>query len=72
MREILDGVTRANGASYEMEYQKNAPATINNPTLTQEVRPLVERIVGAGNVKTVEPTMGGEDFGYFAEQVPGF
>src|SRR4051812_11649417 len=72
MREILDGVTRANGASYEMEYQKNAPATINNPALTQEVRPLVERIVGAGNVKIVEPTMGGEDFGYFAEQVPGF
>src|SRR5436305_11306373 len=72
MREILDGVTRANGASYEMKYQKNAPATINNPALTQEVRPLVERIVGAGNVKIVEPTMGGEDFGYFAEQVPGF
>jgi amidohydrolase len=72
MREILDGVTRANGASFEMEYKKNAPATINNPALTQEVRPLVERIVGAGNVKIVEPTMGGEDFGYFAEQVPGF
>jgi amidohydrolase len=72
MREILDGVTHANGASYELEYQKNAPATINDPALTQEVRPLMERILGAGNVKIVEPTMGGEDFGYFAEQVPGF
>jgi amidohydrolase len=72
MREILDGVTRANGASFEMEYQENAPATLNNPALTQEVQPLMERIMGAGNVKIVEPTMGGEDFGYFAEQVPGF
>lgn len=72
MREILDGVTHANGATYELEYQKNAPATVNNPALTQEVQPLMERILGAGNVKLVEPTMGGEDFGYFAEQVPGF
>src|SRR5436305_13732094 len=45
MREILDGITRANGAAYEMEYHKNAPATINNPALTQEVPPLAERSV---------------------------
>ena len=72
MREILDGITKANGGSFELEYQKNAPATVNDPALTQEVRPLLERILGAGNVKIVEPTMGGEDFAYFAEQVPGF
>jgi amidohydrolase len=72
MREILDGVTKANGASFELEYQKNAPATVNNPALTQEVRPLLERALGAGNVKIVEPSMGGEDFAYFANEVPGF
>ncbi len=72
MREILDGVTHANGASYELEYQKNAPATVNDPALTLEAKPLLERVLGAGNVKLVEPTMGGEDFAYFAEQVPGF
>jgi amidohydrolase len=72
MREILDGVTRANGASYDMEYQKNAPATVNDPALSQEVRPLLERALGAGNVKIVEPSMGGEDFAYFANEVPGF
>jgi amidohydrolase len=72
MREILDGVTRANGATFEMEYQKNAPATVNDPALTQEVRPLLERIAGADNVKIVEPSMAGEDFAYFANEVPGF
>lgn len=72
MREILDGITRANGASFEMEYQRNAPATVNDPALTQTVQPLLERILGAGNVKIVEPTMGGEDFAYFANVVPGF
>jgi hippurate hydrolase len=28
MREILDGITRAGGGSYEMEYKRNAPATL--------------------------------------------
>ncbi|HEV8581720.1 MAG TPA: amidohydrolase [Thermoanaerobaculia bacterium] len=72
MREILDGITRANGASFELEYQRNAPATVNDPALTQTVQPLLERILGAGNVKIVEPTMGGEDFAYIANEVPGF
>ena len=72
MREILDGITRANGATFEMEYKRNAPATVNDPALSQAVRPLLERVVGAGNVKIVEPSMGGEDFAYFANEVPGF
>ena len=72
MREMLDGITRANGASFDLEYQRNAPATVNDPALSQAVQPLLERILGAGNVKIVEPTMGGEDFAYFANVVPGF
>lgn len=72
MREIVDGITRANGGSFEMEYQRNAPATVNDPALTEKVRPLLERTFGAGNVKIVDPTMAGEDFAYFANVVPGF
>jgi len=72
MREILDGVTRAAGGTFDLEYKKNAPATVNDPALTEKVRPLLERAAGAGNVKLVEPSMGGEDFAYFANEVPGF
>jgi amidohydrolase len=72
MREILDGTTRAGGGSYDLDYKRNAPATVNDPALTEKVRPLLERTLGADKVKLVEPTMGGEDFAYFANQVPGF
>jgi amidohydrolase len=72
MREILDGVTKAGGGSFTMDYKKNAPATVNDPALTARARPLLERTLGAGNVKEVEPSMAGEDFAYFANQVPGF
>jgi amidohydrolase len=72
MREILDGTTKAAGGSYELDYRKNAPATINDRALTEKVRPLLERALGAEHVKMVEPTMGGEDFSYFANATPGF
>jgi len=72
MREILDGIARGNGGSFDMQYQRNAPATVNDPELAARVRPLLERILGADNVKIVEPSMAGEDFAYFANQAPGF
>jgi len=72
MREILDGITRAGGGSFELEYKRNAPATVNDPALSKTSAAFLERSVGAGNVKLVEPSMGGEDFAYFANEIPGF
>jgi amidohydrolase len=72
MREILDGTTKAGGGSYEMQYIKNTPPTVNDPALAARVKPLLERTLGAANVKLVEPSMAGEDFAFFANEVPGF
>ncbi len=72
MREILDGVTHAGGGSYEIEYKRETPATINDRALAARVRRPLERALGAGNVLEVAPTMGGEDFAYFANEIPGF
>jgi amidohydrolase len=73
MEEILDGVTRAGGGSYEIvQYRNNAPATINDRELARQVRPTLVRAVGEDRVINTEATMGGEDFAFFANQVPGF
>jgi amidohydrolase len=72
MREIVDGTTKAAGASFEMDYKKNAPATVNDPALSRAARPALERAVGKANVLDALPTMGGEDFAYFANVIPGF
>jgi amidohydrolase len=71
MREILAGVTAAGGGSYELDYRGNAPVTVNDPALTAKARKTLERVVGAEHVVTTDPTMGGEDFAYFAQRVPG-
>jgi amidohydrolase len=72
MREILDGIARAGGGSYELDYRKNAPAVLNDPELYTRMRPSLERALGAENVVVAPPTMGGEDFSYFLEKIPGF
>ncbi len=42
------------------------PATYNDPALTTRVTAALKSALGAGNVLTVDPVMGGEDFGYFS------
>lgn len=72
MEQILEGVTTAAGGSFDLEYRSNAPPTVNDPELARRVRPGLVRAVGEGDVVEVDPTMAGEDFAYFGEQIPGF
>jgi amidohydrolase len=72
IREILDGVTRAGGGSYTIDYLRTTPVTFNNRELAGRLRPTMERLMGARNVVDVAPTTGAEDFAFFANTVPGF
>ncbi|MCZ6599462.1 MAG: amidohydrolase [Acidobacteria bacterium] len=72
MHEILGGITQAGGGSYEMDYQRGSPATINDVALARWAVPVMTRVVGAANITELPPTMGGEDFALFANEVPGF
>ena len=72
MHRILKGITEAHGASYEMEYRKTYPSIQNNLNLVAATLPAFKRLCGEKNVIELIPGMGGEDFSYFAQIVPGF
>ena len=72
MGEILAGITAAGGGTYELDYDRGTPATINDPALGERMLPTLARTVGVENVVDLDPTMGGEDFAYFANEIPGF
>lgn len=72
MGEILAGIAAAGGGSYELDYDRGTPATINDPALAAQMLPTLVGLLGEENVLDLEPTMGGEDFAYFANEVPGF
>lgn len=71
MDKYLNGVTSGMGASYEMEYTYGYPSVYNEPSLIPALRSTVDKILGKNQLLDVNPSMGGEDFSYFAREVPG-
>ncbi|MEE8523703.1 MAG: amidohydrolase [Thermoanaerobaculia bacterium] len=72
MEEIIAGVTAAGGGGFELDYERGSPATVNDPELSARMVPTLVAVLGEDNALEIEPTMGGEDFAYFALEVPGF
>ena len=72
IREILDGVTRAGGGTFELAYDRIVPVTINDPALTEHSVPSLVDALGEDEVTVADPWMAGEDFSRFANEVPGF
>ena len=68
---IVAGICDANRATYELEYERIAPVTNNDPELTAFAVSSMSRSLGAENVLEVPPIMAAEDFAYFQQKVPG-
>ena len=71
LRRTAQDLAHASGASAELQVVNNAPATINDPALTQRVRPSLQRAVGADKVVEMPMVTVAEDFSQFANAVPG-
>lgn len=71
MEAIINGITSGYGASYEFEYKKMYPALINPQEGYDLVKEFGNDVLGQGKVIDLPPSMGGEDFAYFLQKVPG-
>ncbi len=77
-REIHDRVRRtvelaaqAQGATAAVTIEEMTPVTANDPALTARMVGTLRRAAGDAGVSEGRPVTGSEDFGYFAERVPG-
>ena len=70
MSEIIDGVAKTFGAEISFDYEDGYPPTINHTDPTNKVLKAAERVVGE---KAGMPylSMGGEDFSYYLQKIPG-
>ena len=70
MAEIIDGVAKTFGAGISFDYENGYPPTINHTDPTNKVLKAAERVVGE---KAGMPylSMGGEDFSYYLQKIPG-
>jgi amidohydrolase len=68
---IVNGVAGALGCTATVDYSRQTPLTINNEAMTALVARIAAQLVGGRGVLTAARTLGGEDFSYFLERVPG-
>ncbi len=72
MRQIVESTAAAHGATAVLEYGRGYPPVVNAAEATERAAKAAARIVGAENViRSRLPGMGGEDFSYMAQRVPG-
>jgi hippurate hydrolase len=72
MGEVARGTAAAFGGEAVLEYRRGYPPTINHEDETYFAADVAAEICGDANVsRTVPPTLGGEDFSYMLQAVPG-
>ena len=70
MQDIIDGVSKSFGAEIVLKYKEGYPPTINHEDPTKLVLEASSIVVGKG-AGYPYLSMGGEDFSYYLQKVPG-
>lgn len=68
----LAGIAAANGCQLELSWTEGYPATVNDPSMADYVAKIARQTFGAERFFLAgKPSMGGEDFSYYLEKIPG-
>ncbi len=72
LKEIVSGIAKSTGASFELNYSLGYPVLINHPQATELARGTIAQMFGKQSIFEIKkPLMGAEDFAYYLEKVPG-
>ena len=72
IERTVKGIASAYGADCELEYFWGSPPLVNDAQTTAFAITALKELLGERNVLTLDkPTMGGEDFSYYLQRVPG-
>ncbi len=69
--EMVKGIARAMRGDAEVEYWRLYPANINHAWGADLIREAADEVLGAGVIMEDEMQMGGEDFSFLMQRVPG-
>nr|WP_257574266.1 amidohydrolase [Streptomyces sp. JJ66] len=68
---VVDEVATLHQAKSEINYIRGVPPVVNETTTTELLRTAMSARHGAHTVETTEQSLGGEDFSWYLEHVPG-
>jgi amidohydrolase len=65
-------IAESAGATADVTIDILYPVTYNDPALTRQMAPTLERVVGKDKAKVISPVTMAEDFSFYQQKVPGF
>ncbi len=72
LQDVLRGIATTTGCAVDIEFPHSSPATDNDRDVIERLWAAGEAALGAARVSLVEmPSLGGEDFAYYQQVVPG-
>jgi amidohydrolase len=71
LRSLIESVASAYGVRAEVTYTRSVPPTVNDAASAAMLAAATEAVLGRGSVVTTPQSLGGEDFAWFLESVPG-
>jgi amidohydrolase len=71
MERIIQGTCISTQCSYTFNYEKGYSAVVNHQSETEHLIKAAEGIDGVSEIEECEMQMGGEDFSYYLQKVPG-
>ncbi|HEY3952481.1 MAG TPA: amidohydrolase [Streptosporangiaceae bacterium] len=71
LKALIDSVAGAYGVLADLSYQRNVPPTVNEAVSAAMLSTAAQRVLGADAVTSTPQSLGGEDFAWYLESIPG-
>ena len=71
VKALLESVASAYGVVPEIIYQRNVPPTVNEAISTAMFEAAADRVLGPDSITEAPQSLGGEDFAWYLESIPG-
>ncbi|SDC11544.1 amidohydrolase [Nocardioides lianchengensis] len=71
VREVVHEIVRPYGVTAHVDYQRGVPPVVNEPVSNRILAQTVRDVLGDDGHVVAPQSLGGEDFGWYLDQVPG-
>jgi amidohydrolase len=71
VREVVAEIVRPYGVSAEIDYQRGVPPVVNETVSNRILADAVGAVLGKTGEVVAPQSLGGEDFGWYLDRVPG-
>jgi amidohydrolase len=69
--DLIRSIASPYGVDIEVEMHTSVPPCVNDPAATEHLRAVAEEVLGPESLTTTDQSLGGEDFAWVLNRVPG-